>query len=123
VILTALLIGIVVVASSLGDVSITRGMKELGEVDTLRPRALLRIVVRALSNRHFMAGLGLLALSFFAFLGALSRADMSLVVPATALCYVVTLLGARFVLRERVSGLRWTGALLVCLGVALISLP
>ena len=122
-ILTAFLIGVVVLASSFGDVSITRGMKEVGEVDTLRPRALLRVVGRAVCNRSFMAGLGLLTLSFFSFLGALSRADMSLVVPATALCYVVSLLGARFVLRERVSGLRWTGALLVCLGVALISLP
>ena len=78
---------------------------------------------RAVTNRSFMAGLGLLPLSFFSFLGALSRADMSLVVPATALCYVVSLLGARFVLRERISRLRWTGALLVCLGVALISVP
>jgi drug/metabolite transporter (DMT)-like permease len=41
------------------------------------------------------------------------------VVPATALSYAVGTLGARFVLGERVTLVRWAGVALVCAGVAL----
>jgi drug/metabolite transporter (DMT)-like permease len=51
----------------------------------------------------------------------LSWADVSFAIPATALSYVVGALGARFLLHERVTGARWAGVALVCLGVALLS--
>jgi drug/metabolite transporter (DMT)-like permease len=44
---------------------------------------------------------------------------VSFVIPASALSYAVGALGAKFLLGERVNGLRWVGVLLVCLGVAL----
>jgi len=52
----------------------------------------------------------------------LSWADVSFVVPATALSYVSGALGAKFLLNEHVATARWAGVLLVCLGVTLISL-
>jgi drug/metabolite transporter (DMT)-like permease len=55
-------------------------------------------------------------------LALLSWADVSVVVPATALTYVVAALGAKYLLNEKVAPLRWAGVLLVCIGVALISL-
>ena len=64
-----------------------------------------------------------LAVSFFSFLAVLSWADLSFVVPATAIVYAVTVLGAKFILREHIDGMRWAGTLLVCLGVALVCLP
>jgi drug/metabolite transporter (DMT)-like permease len=120
---TALMIAIVVFASSSGDVLITKGMKEVGEISTLRPRELLIIAKRVLTNKFFMAGVLFMAVSFFAFLAALSRADLSLVDPATSLSFVINTVGAKLILKERINGLRWAGTLLVCFGVALISLP
>jgi drug/metabolite transporter (DMT)-like permease len=122
-VITALLIGLVVVGGSVGDVFITRGMKQIGEISTLELRTLLRILRRVITNRSFLAGLACLAVSYFSFLGALARADLSLVLPATSVSFVVTTLGAKFVLKEKIDPVRWLGILLVCLGVALISIP
>ena len=65
-------------------------------------------------------GLALQALAFFALLALLSWADVSFVVPATALSYVVGAAGSALFLRERVTGVRWAGVLLVCLGVGVM---
>ncbi len=57
------------------------------------------------------------------FLAALSFADLSLVVPATSISFAIKTLGAKLFLKEKISRERLIGTLLVCLGVALISLP
>jgi drug/metabolite transporter (DMT)-like permease len=50
----------------------------------------------------------------------LSVENVSVVVPMTALGYVVGALGGKFFLGERVETRRWLGVLLVCAGVALV---
>jgi drug/metabolite transporter (DMT)-like permease len=118
--ITAIMLVIIVVSNAAGDVFMTKGMKQVGEVSTLRPMALLGIARRVGTNTDFLMGIFSLTVSFFSFLYVLSWADMSFVVPATSLVYVVTLLGAKFFLNEKVDRLRWAGTLLVCLGVAVI---
>jgi drug/metabolite transporter (DMT)-like permease len=120
---TALVIAIVVIAGSLGDVIITKGMKQVGEISSVRPRDLLSVGRRTLSNPYFLIGIVFMAISFFSFLTVLSWADLSFVLPATSLSFVVTTVGAKLILKERISRIRWVGTLLVCLGVALLSLP
>ena len=120
---TAALIALIVLADSVGDVLLTLGMKQVGEISTLHPSALLAIGRKVITNRHFLSGLFFLAVTFFSFLIVLSWADLSLVFPAKSLVYVASTLGARFILRETVTAERWAGIFLVCLGVALISLP
>ena len=120
---TALLMAIIILADSAGDVFLTKGMKEVGEISTINPRALLVITRKVISNRSFLSGIFFLAIFFFSFLIVLSWADLSLVFPAKSLVYVVSTLGAKWILKETVSLQRWGGIFLVCLGVALISLP
>jgi len=120
---TAALIALIVLADSVGDVLLTLGMKQVGEISTLHPSALLVIGRKVITNRNFLSGLFFLAVTFFSFLIVLSWADLSLVFPAKSLVYVASTLGARFILRETVTAERWAGIFLVCLGVALISLP
>jgi transporter family protein len=119
---TAVMIAIIVLADSAGDVLITKGMKQVGEISTIKPKELLSIGRRVLSNRNFLSGIFFMAVTFFSFLTVLSWADLSLVFPATSLVYVASGLGAKFILKETVSLQRWAGILLVCLGVALTSL-
>ncbi len=121
--MTALGILLVSLANGLGDVFVSRGMKSVGAVDAVHPRAWPRLARTVLVNGSFLLGIGCFAIGFFAFLALLSRADLSLLVPATALAYVVAMLGARLVLREEISRLRWAGSALVCIGVVLASLP
>ena len=120
---TAILIAVIVLADSAGDVLLTRGMKQVGEVSTLRWRELLAIARKVLSNRSFLSAIFFISVTFVSFLTVLSWADLSLVFPATSLIYVVSTLGARFILGETVTLERWAGILLVCLGVALTSFP
>ena len=120
---TALLIGLVVLGGSAGDVFITKGMKQLGEISTLNLGQLLGIFRRAITNKCVLIGVLFMAVSYFSFLGALRLADLSLVLPATSISFVITTIGARLFLKETISATRWAGILLVCIGVALISLP
>jgi drug/metabolite transporter (DMT)-like permease len=121
--ITALLIGLVVLGGSAGDVLITKGMKQVGEISTLNAARLLGIFGRAITNKYVLIGVLFMAISYFSFLGALRLADLSLVLPATSISFVITTIGARLFLKETISAMRWAGILLVCIGVALISLP
>jgi transporter family protein len=119
---TGLMVLVIVLTNAAGDIYITRGMKQVGEIERFGFAQALGIIGQFLTCRDFLLGIFFLALSFFSFLSILSWADMSFVVPATSLVYVVTLIGARFLLNEHVDGMRWAGTLMVCLGVALICL-
>ncbi len=121
--MTAVMIAIVVLGGSAGDVFITKGMKQTGEISTVHLGKLARVAMRVLRNVNFLIGIFFMACSFFAFLAVLSWADLSFVLPATSLSFVITTIGAKFVLKEEISRLRLAGTLLVCVGVALISLP
>ncbi len=120
---TVILIAVIVLADSAGDVLLTRGMKQVGEISTIKWRELLTIARKVLSNKSFLSALFFICITFVSFLTVLSWADLSLVFPATSLIYVVSTLGAKFILGEIVTPQRWAGILLVCLGVALTSLP
>jgi drug/metabolite transporter (DMT)-like permease len=116
----ALFVAIVVLASTAGEMAVSRAMKQIGEVHHFTPRAILSVIGRAFRLGWMWLGFALMALSFFALLALLSWADVSFAVPATALSYAVGAFGAKFFLGERVTGLRWAGVVLVCLGVALV---
>jgi hypothetical protein len=114
-------LGLLIVGSTGGEIAITYGMKATGEPERLRPRELLRFLGRALRNGWFWVGAPLMALAFYALLVLLSWEPISLVIPASALSYVVGTFGAKYVLGEDVSAARWAGVVLVCLGVALVA--
>ncbi len=121
--LTALMVLLVVFSNAAGDVFLTKGMKQVGDVSAVSRLEILRTIKRIAGNLNFILGVTCLAVSFFSFLTVLSWANLSFVVPATALVYVVTVLGAKFFLREQIDRMRWAGTFLVCFGVALICLP
>lgn len=114
-------LAILILGSTGGEIAITHGMKSAGEPARLRPREVLQFLGRAVCNRWFWTGVPLMALSFYALLLLLSWEPISLVIPASALSYVVGTLGAKYVLREQISAARWAGVLLVCAGVALVA--
>jgi multidrug transporter EmrE-like cation transporter len=110
-----------ILCSTGGEIAITHGMKATGEPARLRPKELLQFLGRALCNGWFWAGAPLMALAFYSLLVLLSWEPISLVIPASALSYVVGTFGAKYVLGEDVSTARWAGVILVCVGVALVA--
>jgi transporter family protein len=117
---TALLLTVVVLAGTAADVMVTRVMKKVARGERWTWRIAPRRVGRAFAQGQMWMGIGLMALAFFSFITVLSWADVSFVVPATAANYVVGALGAKVLLKERVSKTRWAGVLLVAAGVVLV---
>ncbi|HEV3375436.1 MAG TPA: hypothetical protein VG051_07000 [Candidatus Acidoferrum sp.] len=116
-----LMLAVLVLGSTGGEIAITHGMKAVGEPSRLRPMAVLKFLRRALGNGWFWAGVPLMALSFYSLLVLLSWEPISFVIPASALSYVVGTFGAKYILGEDISVARWAGVILVCTGVALVA--
>ena len=114
------LVGIIAICNTLGDVLNTAGMKRQGEVEDLRPRSLFWMVRRAVVNPYVIAGIAAMAVSFFALLSLLSIANVSFAVPATAASYLLETLLAKYILGEDVRTRRWAAATLVAMGVVLL---
>jgi drug/metabolite transporter (DMT)-like permease len=117
---TAFLLTVVVLAGTAGDVVVTRVMKKVARGERWTWRIVPRRLARALLQGQMWMGIGLMALAFLAFITVLSWAEVSFVVPATAANYIVGVLGARVLLKERVSKTRWAGVVLVAAGVVLV---
>jgi len=99
---------------------LTRVMKKVAHGERWTWRIAPRRVGRAFTQGQMWMGIGLMALAFFAFITVLSWAEVSFVAPATAANYVVGALGAKVLLKERISQTRWAGVLLVAVGVVLV---
>lgn len=96
---------------------LSHGMKQTGSISLSH----LQDVILAVLNPWVAIGI-LLLLAFFAtYMTALSWADLTYVLPATSLGYVLLALVARFVLHEYVSPLRWMGIALITGGVGFIA--
>jgi drug/metabolite transporter (DMT)-like permease len=111
---------VIVAAGTGGELCVSRAMKSVGEATSFRPREIVSVVLRAFRQPWMWAGISMMALAFFALLGALSMYNVSFVVPVTALSYVAGAIGGVIFLHERVSLQRWLGVLLVAIGVTLV---
>lgn len=120
---TAAMIASIVVTATAGDILTASAMRQIGDLDKIRAhRGLLGAIAAVLRNGHFGVGVLCLALSFFSLLFAFSHRDLSLIGPAaTSLTFVTNALAAKFFLRENVDRRRWTAAIFVCIGVALLA--
>lgn len=96
---------------------LSHGMKQIGSISLDH----LQGVFWAVLNPWVAIGI-LLLLAFFAtYMTALSWADLTYVLPATSLGYVILALVARFVLHEHVSPMRWLGIALITSGVGFVA--
>jgi drug/metabolite transporter (DMT)-like permease len=116
-------IAVIVLTSTAGDVLLSRGMKQVGDVGALRRRiGLWAVLARVLKNPNFLLGVSCMATAFYSLLFGLSWGDLSLVVPAsTSLTFITNAVAARIFLHERVDQRRWLAALLVAGGVVLLA--
>ena len=116
-------IAVIVLASTAGDVLLSRAMKQIGDVGELRRRSgLLSVVGSILRHPSFLLGVLAMTVAFYSLLFGLSWGDVSLVAPASAsLTFVASAIAAKFFLHERVDHRRWLAAALVAAGVLLLA--
>jgi drug/metabolite transporter (DMT)-like permease len=110
------LAGVTVFAAA-GDSMLAHGMKQTGSIDIHH----LHTLIFAVLNPWVALGILLLLAFFASYMNALSWADLTYVLPATSLGYVLLALVARFVLHEQVSLVRWMGIALISGGVSFVA--
>lgn len=110
------LAGVAVFAAA-GDSMLSHGMKQAGSVSLHH----LPSLILAVLNPWVALGIVLLLTFFASYMNALSWADLTYVLPATSLGYVLLALVARFILHEQVSPLRWLGIALISGGVGFLA--
>jgi len=115
-----ILLFLVIVAGTSGELCVSHAMKAVGEVHDFRPAELVRFLSRAVRVWWMWIGVLQMTVAFFSLLAMLSMENVSFVVPITALSYAAGSIGATLFLREHVSRQRWAGVLVVCLGVTLV---
>ena len=117
---TFTLLAAMVFFSSLGNVLLSKGMKQVGEVSDFSPLALVSIFQKTFTNGSIWLGIISLLFFFVSYLLLLSWADLSYVLPASAIGYAMVALFGYLLLGEVVSPMRWVGVMFICSGVALV---
>lgn len=107
----------VAIFAALGDFCLKVGMNQRPTIDIHN----LHQTVTALLNPWVAFGTLLLIAFFACYMAALSWADLTYVLPATALGYVFMALLSVFYLHEHVSAWRWTGIVLITCGVGFVA--
>ncbi len=116
-----LLVWIIVLASTAGNVLQSLGMRHHGEIRDFRPGALGRAAAALVRSRYIVASVVAMAISFFAFMALVSIAEISFAVPVTASTYILETILAKYLLKEQVEAKRWAGVVLVAAGVGLLT--
>ncbi len=112
-----MILGLVAISAPLGDSCLSRGMSAMPAITLAHPGSL----IAAVFTPWIAVGIALLIGFFASYLTALSWADLTFVLPATAFGYVIIALLAHFWLHETISLERWAGILLVTLGVGFVA--
>jgi drug/metabolite transporter (DMT)-like permease len=108
---------LVVLSSVCGNFSLSRGMRQVGNLATFSPLS----YIQAVFNPWVALGISLLILWLLTHMALLSWADLSYVLPVTSIGYVLVALAGKLFLHETISHWRWAGILCIMGGVALVA--
>src|SRR5438045_8498611 len=124
---TAVVMITAIFAQAFGDVCLTKGMKSIASLETSAGgfseslSQVSHIAQQTMQSPMVWFGTLLLIVFFVLFSAALSWADLSFVLPATAFGYVLNVAAGYYFLGETVTNRRWAGALIITLGVLFVS--
>jgi drug/metabolite transporter (DMT)-like permease len=107
----------ITVFSTVGDSLLARGMKDVGNVSLHNLTGLLLAIL----SPWVALGILFLLTFFTCYMSALSWADLTYVLPATSLAYVLVALVGHFRLHEVISPTRWLGIALIAAGVGFVA--
>jgi drug/metabolite transporter (DMT)-like permease len=113
---TYLFVLIFLALRAVGNSSMAWGMKQIPEKMAMNPA----LYVRAMLNPFVALGVAALILALLTRMALFSLADLSFVLPVTAVGYVIAVFLGRALLHETVTGQRWLGTVLIFAGAALV---
>lgn len=112
---TRIFLLLVILSQPLGNLALTMGMKH-------RELASPLDYLDAIFSPYVAMGIVLLIVWLLSRMALLSWADLSYVLPLTAVGYIATAIIGRFILNEQISWMRWSGTLLIVAGTSLVSM-
>ena len=117
---TSSMVALLVFLNSAGNFFFGLGMKRIGSLQGWSMASLHSAFVAVFSSLWIWLGIVSMLLFLLALMLVLTWADFTYVLPATASMYAVVPLLGHFVLGESVTGLRWLGVTLICVGVMFV---
>lgn len=105
------LIFIPIIIASIGQIILKSGMNQVGKFNLLK----------VFLNPLVLLGLFFYASSAVLWLLVLSKEKLSFVYPLVAASYVLTILLAKFILKEPVPTLRWIGLGIIIVGILVVA--
>ena len=114
------LLAIAVVSQSIGNVLLSMGMKELAGKVATGMAAWGGLLYHMVTSPAILIGAALFVVFFILWMTALSRADLSFVLPAVSFEVVLNVAFANWFLQETISPIRWAGVALISIGVLLV---
>jgi len=114
---TYFLLALFVGLRAFGNLALAWGTKHFPQTLSIYPTAYLQ----AMLDPFAALGIAMLIFSMFTRMALFSVADLSFVLPVTAVGYVLATLLGKFFLSEAVSPDRWLGTGLIFAGAALVS--
>ena len=118
ILLIILLIGLVF--ESTGIILLKKGMNTIGQMHGYSVSEIVRVAKAGVTSPQIILGVFFQALYFFCLLILMSASDISFLWPLTALSFVFATFAAMIFLSETVSKIRWTGVILIMIGVGFI---
>ncbi len=119
---THIVVMIAALSAAVGESLLSFGMRRYGSMNLAEPSHWFILVSSVVRNPYVFLGVVFLAVFFFLYLAALSWADLSFVLPLTAVSYLFAALLAKFFLKEEVTWHRWAGTLVIVIGIVLVAL-
>lgn len=112
---------VALILEAIGVVFLKKGIQQVGDVQRISVSEIARVIKSGVTNKFVLTGVFFEAIFFGMLLVLMSKGDISMIWPLTALGFVITTIAAKFVLHEQVTATRWSGVVLIVLGAALIS--
>ncbi len=117
-----ILITALVLLQVLGNICLSRGMRQIGATAAIVPGNLIGLGIQILSDPWVILGICIQIICLIVYLLVISRLDLSYVLPIMSSSYVLTTLFGWLILGEKVALTRWLGSILVSFGVMLAGL-
>ena len=85
-------------------------------------RKVIRLMIRLVLNPRVLVGLVFSALSLFIWLFVLTKSDLNFAFSMDSMRYILIALASVFVLKEKISIVRWLGIFAVVCGIVIVAI-
>ncbi len=109
-----------VLLNAMAQITLKMGMRSIGHFN-FRLENLGSVGLAVATSPYVLAGLICYVVSVVIWLLVLSRVEVSYAYPLLSVGYIVTALAGYLWLHEAMGPMRWTGIVVICLGVWLIT--